>query len=265
MSFIPEKTPFVSLPTALKGRIDPYELAVLWVLQSYYPNIWPSYATIAKDAKIGRNKVVKVIKSLCENGWLEKIGRVDDSGQATNAYRVTVWHELKVAPPSSESLRNTTTHPELQNPSKQPQYFSDTSISQIPDQSSSDTGGGISEIHELKQVKLKQITKTNNIYTDEFNDFWNQYQKIKKRASGQSKKLTYQHYKKLSKKIQSQLKQALLRAIADQNKIEKDGGFVTCFPNAFKWLRDGYYEAFLYVQPQKNKIQLKSRNKNVPF
>ena len=264
MSFIPEKTPFVSLPTALKGRIDPYELAVLWVLQSYYPNIWPSYATIAKDAKIGRNKVVKVIKSLCENGWLEKIGRVDDSGQATNAYRVTVWHELKVAPPSSESLRNTTTHPELQNPSKQPQSFSDTSISQIPDQSSSDTGGGISEIHELKQIKLKQITKTNNIYTDEFNDFWNQYQKIKKRASGQSKKLTYQHYKKLSKKIQSQLKQALLRAIADQNKIEKDGGFVTCFPNAFKWLRDGYYEAFLYVQKPKSKIQLESRN-NIPF
>ena len=264
MSFIPEKTPFVSLPTALKGRIDPYELAVLWVLQSYYPNIWPSYATIAKDAKIGRNKVVKVIKSLCENGWLEKIGRVDDSGQATNAYRVTVWHELKVAPPSSESLRNTTTHPELQNPSKQPQSFSDTSISQIPDQSFSDTGGGISEIHELKQIKLKQITKTNNIYTDEFNDFWNQYQKIKKRASGQSKKLTYQHYKKLSKKIQSQLKQALLRAIADQNKIEKDGGFVTCFPNAFKWLRDGYYEAFLYVQPKKNKVQLESRN-NIPF
>ena len=262
MSFIPEKTPFVSLPTALKGRIDPYELAVLWVLQSYYPNIWPSYATIAKDAKIGRNKVVKVIKSLCENGWLEKIGRVDDSGQATNAYRVTVWHELKVAPPSSESLRNTTTHPELQNPSKQPQSFSDTSISQILDQSSSDTGGGISEIHELKQIKLKQITKTNNIYTDEFNDFWNQYQKIKKRASGQSKKLTYQHYKKLSKKIQSQLKQALLRAIADQNKIEKDGGFVTCFPNAFKWLRDGYYEAFLYVQKPKSKLE--SRN-NIPF
>ena len=265
MSFIPEKTPFVSLPTALKGRIDPYELAVLWVWQSYYPNIWPSYATIAKDAKIGRNKVVKVIKSLCENGWLQKIGRVDDSGQATNAYRVTVWHELKVEPPSSESLSNTTTHPELQNPSKQPQSFSDTSIPQIPDQSLTNTRGGISEIHELKQIKLKQITKTNNIYTDEFNDFWDQYQKIKKRASGQSKKLTYQHYNKLSKKIQTQLKPALLKAIADQNKIEKDGGFVTCFPNAFKWLRDGYYEAFLYVQPQKNKIQLKSRNKNVPF
>ena len=265
MSFIPEKTPFVSLPTALKGRIDPYELAVLWVLQSYYPNIWPSYATIAKDAKIGRNKVVKVIKSLCENGWLQKIGRVDDSGQATNAYRVTVWHELKVEPPSSESLSNTTTHPELQNPSKQPQSFSDTSIPQIPDQSLTDTRGGISGIHELKQIKLKQISKTNNIYTDEFNDFWDQYQKIKKRASGQSKKLTYQHYNKLSKKIQTQLKPALLKAIADQNKIEKDGGFVTCFPNAFKWLRDGYYEAFLYVQPQKNKIQLKSRNKNVPF
>ena len=147
MSFIPEKTPFVSLPTALKGKVDPYQLAVLWVLQSYYPNIWPSYATIAKDAKIGRNKVVKVIKSLCENGWLQKIGRVDDSGQATNAYRVTVWHELKVEPPSSESLLNTTTHPELQNPSKQPQSFSDTSIPQILPQSFSDTRGGIPEIH----------------------------------------------------------------------------------------------------------------------
>lgn len=249
----------------MKGKVDPYQLAVLWVLQSYYPNIWPSYATIAKDAKIGRNKVVKVIKSLCENGWLQKIGRVDDSGQATNAYRVTVWHELKVEPPSSESLLNTTTHPELQNPSKQPQSFSDTSIPQILPQSFSDTRGGIPEIHELKQIKLKQITKTNNIYTDEFNDFWNQYQKIKKRASGQSKKLTFQHYNKLSKKIQSQLKPALLRAIADQNKIEKDGGFVTCFPNAFKWLRDGYYEVFLYVQEPKSKLKLESRNKNVPF
>ena len=159
MSFIPEKTPFVSLPTALKGRIDPYELAVLWVLQSYYPNIWPSYSTIAKDAKIGRNKVVKVIKSLCEKGWLEKIGRVEDGLQSTNAYRVTVWHELKVEPPNKQSLTNTTTHPELQNPSKQPQYFSDTSISQIPPQSFSDTGGSIREIHELKQDKLKQITK----------------------------------------------------------------------------------------------------------
>ena len=264
MSFIPEKTPFVSLPSALKGRIDPYELTILWVLQSYYPNIWPSYSTIAKDAKIGRNKVVKVIKSLCEKGWLEKIGRVEDGLQSTNAYRVTVWHELKVEPPNRQSLSDTTLHPELQNPSKQPQSFSDTSISQIPPQSFSDTGGSIPEIHELKQVKLKQLTKT-NIYTDEFNEFWNQYQKIKKRASGQSKKLTYQHYNKLSKKIQVQLKPALLRAIADQNKIEKDGGFVTCFPNAFKWLRDGYYEAFLYVQQPKSKLKLKSRNKNVPF
>jgi len=265
MSFIPEKTPFVSLPSALKGRIDPYELTILWVLQSYYPNIWPSYSTIAKDAKIGRNKVVKVIKSLCEKGWLEKIGRVEDGLQSTNAYRVTVWHELKVEPPNRQSLSDTTLHPELQNPSKQPQSFSDTSIPQIPPQYFSDTGGSISEIHELKQIKLKQLTKTNNIYTDEFNEFWNQYQKIKKRASGQSKKLTYQHYNKLSKKIQVQLKPALLRAIADQNKIEKDGGFVTCFPNAFKWLRDGYYEAFLYVQQPKSKLKLKSRNKNVPF
>ena len=81
MSFIPENTPFVSLPTALKGRIDPFQLAVLWVLQSYYPNIWPSYSTIAKDAGMSRGKVMHVVEQLVSLGWLQKVTRHDDHGQ----------------------------------------------------------------------------------------------------------------------------------------------------------------------------------------
>ena len=77
MSFIPEKTPFVSLPTALKGRIDPYELAVLWVLQSYYPNIWPSYSTIAKDAKL--SSPARCDQLQCCNQCLREGQVVEDS------------------------------------------------------------------------------------------------------------------------------------------------------------------------------------------
>ena len=103
MSFIPENTPFVSLPTALKGRISPHQLAVLWVLQSYYPNIWPSYSTISKDAGMCRTKVIHTVEQLVSLGWLQKINRVDENGKKTNAYKVTVWHECRVPAPSQTS------------------------------------------------------------------------------------------------------------------------------------------------------------------
>ena len=72
MSFIPENTPFIALPTALKGKVTPFQLSVLWVLQSYYPNIWPSYQTISNDEKIYRDKVIKNIAELVELGLLKK-------------------------------------------------------------------------------------------------------------------------------------------------------------------------------------------------
>ena len=107
MSFIPENTPFVSLPTALKGRISPHQLAVLWVLQSYYPNIWPSYSTIAKDAGMCRTKVIHTVEQLVSLGWLQKINRVDVNGKKTNAYKVTVWHECRVPAPQQTSSEPT--------------------------------------------------------------------------------------------------------------------------------------------------------------
>ena len=93
MSFIPENTPFVSLPTALKGRIDPHQLAVLWVLQSYYPNIWPSYSTIAQDAGMCRSKVIHTVEQLCSLGWLQKINRLDENGKTS--FKVNPSFELK--------------------------------------------------------------------------------------------------------------------------------------------------------------------------
>ncbi|BCV05457.1 MAG: hypothetical protein CM15mV107_350 [Caudoviricetes sp.] len=98
MSFIPENTPFIALPTALKGKVTPYQLSVLWVLQSYYPNIWPSYQTIAKDAKMSRDKVIKTVAELVELGLLQKQYRIDEYNQRTNCYRVTIWHQCKTLP-----------------------------------------------------------------------------------------------------------------------------------------------------------------------
>ena len=79
MSFIPENTPFIALPTALKGKVTPFQLSVIWVLQSYYPNIWPSYQTISKDAKMSRDKVIKTVAPIVELGFCKKQYRIDEN------------------------------------------------------------------------------------------------------------------------------------------------------------------------------------------
>ena len=104
MSFIPENSPFIALPTALKGKVTPYQLSVLWVLQSYYPNIWPSYPKIAKDAKMCRDKVIKTVAELEELGLLQKQYRVDEFGQRTNCYRVNIWSQCKALPVPDTSI-----------------------------------------------------------------------------------------------------------------------------------------------------------------
>ena len=104
MSFIPENTPFIALPTALKGKVTPNQLSVIWVLQSYYPNIWPSYQTIAKDAMMSPRTVIRTVNQLVELGLLQKQIRIDENNQMTNCYRVTVWQYFKPTPVISPSI-----------------------------------------------------------------------------------------------------------------------------------------------------------------
>ena len=104
MSFIPENTPFIALPTALKGKVTPNQLSVIWVLQSYYPNIWPSYQTIAKDAMMSSRTVIRTVNQLVELGLLQKQIRIDENNQMTNCYRVTVWQHFKPTPVISPSV-----------------------------------------------------------------------------------------------------------------------------------------------------------------
>jgi len=241
MSFIPENTPFVSLPTALKGRISPHQLAVLWVLQSYYPNIWPSYSTISKDAGMCRTKVIHTVEQLVSLGWLQKINRVDENGKKTNAYKVTVWHECRVPAPSQTS--------------SEPRSISATSTPDELGRCISTTRGGSPDELKLEQVKLKQKTKKKG-YSEKFESFWKKYQSQNNKCVSQSKKPAFREWEQLDKKTQEKLEDALE---ADQRlrvKLIRDGKFVPMWPDCFRWIKNGQYEQFLELREQKSKSRL---------
>ena len=104
MSFIPENTPFTALPLALRGKLTPNQFAVLWVLQSYYPNIFPSYEMIAKDAMMSSRTVMRTVHQLVELGLLQKQIRIDGNNQMSNCYRVNIWQHCKPTPVISPSI-----------------------------------------------------------------------------------------------------------------------------------------------------------------
>ena len=229
MSFIPENTPFVSLPTALKGRISPHQLAVLWVLQSYYPNIWPSYSTISKDAGMCRTKVIHTVEQLVSLGWLQKINRVDENGKKTNAYKVTVWHECRVPAPSQTSAEP---------------------------RSISATRGGSPDELEVKQVKLKQKTKKNQ-YTKDFEYFWNMYQSMDTEKSiSQSKKPAFTEWQKLTKEVKQKLPECLELDIKARTKKFKNQEWCPMFPDCHRWISKGQYEQFLELRKRQTKSRL---------
>ena len=249
MSFIPENTPFVSLPTALKGRISPHQLAVLWTLQSYYPNIWPSYSTIAKDAGMCRTKVIHTVEQLVSLGWLQKINRIEENGKKTNAYKVTVWHECRVPAPSQTSI--------------QPTSISATSTPNELGRCISTTRGGSPDELEVKQVKLKQKTKKKG-YSENFESFWKKYQSQNNKCVSQSKKPAFREWEQLDKKTQEKLEDALEADSRLRVKLIRDGKFVPMWPDCFRWIKNGQYEQFLELREQKSKSRLNPMLANKP-
>ena len=236
MSFIPENTPFIALPTALKGKVTPYQLSVLWVLQSYYPNIWPSYPKIAQDAKMSRDKVIKTVAELVELGLLQKQYRIDEYGQRTNCYRVTIWHQCKTLPVPDASIHagsliHTTPVAENYPPS----------TSQLPPQS-------------LSTTLTKTIVSKTNIYKNKsFEPFWKTYLEIPKnmRTISLSKKLAYNEFMKLDTKTRDKLKQCLEADIRARKKTLKEDKFTPLFSDAHRWIKNGQYEQYLLTLDKK--------------
>ena len=236
MSFIPENTPFIALPTALKGKVTPNQLSVIWVLQSYYPNIWPSYATIAKDAMMSPRTVIRTVNQLVELGLLQKQIRIDENNQRTNCYRVAVWQHFKPTPVIGPSVTNRGVI-ESQGYDRESQGVCQKVIAPM------------SQSHPKKN----NITKTNNYKNKSFEPFWKTYLGIPKdmRSISQSKSDTYKQFMKLDANTRDKLKQCLEADIRARTKQLKQDKFSPLFPDAHRWISKGQFEQYLLTLDKK--------------
>ena len=236
MSFIPENTPFIALPTALKGKVTPNQLSVIWCLQSYYPNIWPSYQTIAKDAMMSPRTVIRTVNQLVELGLLQKQIRIDENNQMTNCYRVTVWQHFKPTPVISPSV---TTRGVLE--------------SQGGDRKSQGSCQKVIAPMSQSHPKKNNITKTNNYKNKSFEPFWKTYLGIPKdmRSISQSKSDTYKQFMKLDANTRDKLKQCLEADLRARTRSLKQDKFTPLFPDAHRWISKGQFEQYLLTLDKK--------------
>ena len=95
---MPAPIPYTFLPTWIRGRLGVYEIAVLFVLQSYYPRTSVSLKEIADGACICIRTASRVLTSLEQQGLLRRERRSDASGaQQTNSYQLLIWREPEAA------------------------------------------------------------------------------------------------------------------------------------------------------------------------
>ena len=248
MSFIPENTPFIALPTALKGKVTPNQLSVIWCLQSYYPNIWPSYQTIAKDAMMSPRTVIRTVNQLVELGLLQKQIRIDENNQMTNCYRVTVWQHFKPTPVISPSITR-----------------GGVLESQGGDRESEGSCQKVIAPMSQSHPKKNKLTKTNNYKNKSFEPFWKAYLGIPKdmRSLSQSKSDTYKQFMKLDANTRDKLKQCLEADLRARTRSLKQDKFTPLFPDAHRWISKGQFEQYLLTLDKKP-ITFK-KPKNTPF
>ncbi|MBU6250937.1 MAG: hypothetical protein KGO47_07225 [Cyanobacteria bacterium REEB417] len=90
--YIGQKPTFTALPNWLRGQATPLELAVLWCLQSHFPNIHPSMTLLAQEACLSRRSVSGVLAGMERKGWLVREHAFAECGRkAPNRYRLTIW------------------------------------------------------------------------------------------------------------------------------------------------------------------------------
>lgn len=245
MAFIPQGMPFTALPTALRGQLQPNQLAVLWVIQTYAganAESWPSLPTIADGACVSIRTARAVIGQLESLGYLHRQFRTDANGsQSSNLYRVTVTHVANQLDPFADKGGTVCRPPGTscldprQDMPAPPAPFADKlNTQELNTKEQSNTS-----------VRSKAGRRKAKDYSADFLGFWISYQKIPKRASGQSKPKAWAEWQKLSRETQDALPGALRVALREQAAVEIKGGFAAAFPDCFRWLRDGRYEAHL--------------------
>ena len=255
MSFNPQGYPFTALPTNLRGKIQPYQLAVLWVIQSYASKddqqCYPSLNTIATAACMSKRHAMRVVNQLVSLGYLERTHQKGRNGeQGSNLYKVTVWHLANVPEPSINRRGKSCTPAANAMPPWQ----------NMPCPIAADATKLDTTKLDTKELDKKYNKKD---YSDDFLLFWETYLAIKKRASGQNKPKAWAEYQRImKKKTAAYLQNCLELAIIQQKQTEKKGGFAVCFPNCFRWLRDESYEGYVKNKTEALYKQRKSDTTN---
>ena len=93
-AFEGQRPSFTPLPNWLRGQATALEIAVLWVLQSHYPEIRPSLSRLAEEASLSRRTVQKVLADMERKGWLVRMHRVKEAGaRDCNLYQLRIWND----------------------------------------------------------------------------------------------------------------------------------------------------------------------------
>jgi hypothetical protein len=108
--YIGQKPPFTALPNWLRGKTTPLELAVMWCLQSHFPNIHPGLELLHKEAGMAKSTLCLVLTGLERKGWVRRERAFLENGRSTSTrYRLTIWetHWQVEAEQSARSVRET--------------------------------------------------------------------------------------------------------------------------------------------------------------
>lgn len=93
-AFEGQRPSFTPLPNWLRGQASALEIAVLWVLQSHYPEIRPSLSRLAEEASLSRRTVQKVLADMERKGWLVRVHRLKEAGaRDCNLYQLRIWND----------------------------------------------------------------------------------------------------------------------------------------------------------------------------
>lgn len=97
--------PFAGLPICLRGKVTPYELAVLWALQGRGQNCFPSIQQLSRDTSISTRTVCRVLADLERKGWIRRFATFRENGAKTsNRYQVTVWEKYMQLAESEDAI-----------------------------------------------------------------------------------------------------------------------------------------------------------------
>lgn len=132
-----QKESFASLPLWIRGEIDGFSIAILWLIQSYQPDAHPSIARLQKESGLSRAKIFKILAELEANGYLKRIPRKLENGSRTSSrYEMQIWNYE--APQNIKRSRRETeqadqAHGAADAPPAPPVYQVDPTLHQVDD------------------------------------------------------------------------------------------------------------------------------------